>query len=82
MTFGSFFRARRDSLGLTRGQVAHAVGCSESAIANVENGWNCIPLPDLGAWFDALSMDDGQRAEAIRLAADFEPKRAAVAEAS
>ena len=42
MSFGQRLRERREELGMTRGELAKALGVSQSAISNYESGLNAM----------------------------------------
>ncbi len=57
MSFGKQLRLRRETLGLSRAQLAEELGVSPSAISNYENGVSSPKEEVLLRLFDALQID-------------------------
>ncbi len=57
MSFGRRLRERREELGLTRGELAKALGVSPAAVSNYENGLNAMREDVLLRVFKALDVE-------------------------
>lgn len=57
MSFGRRLRERREQLGLTRGELAKALGVSPAAVSNYENGLNAMREDVLLKVFKALDVE-------------------------
>ena len=57
MSFGQRLRERREELGMTRGELAKALGVSQSAISNYESGLNAMREEVLLRLFKTLDVE-------------------------
>ena len=57
MSFGEQLRRRREELGISRAELAEALGVSRSAIGNYETGVSAPKEEVLLRLFDALRVD-------------------------
>lgn len=76
MSFGSQLRRRREELGLTRAQLANALGVTVSSISNYENGLSSPKEEILLRLFDALQTDPNYLYRDSFRAEDFAVTRA------
>jgi DNA-binding XRE family transcriptional regulator len=53
-------RARRQHLGLTQEDAAHALGIAKSHFANIERGYSVLSVPKVFALADALKATAGE----------------------
>lgn len=56
MTIGERIRAARKAKGLSQGELARLVGCSDCLISHIERGYSGLPRERREAFADALGL--------------------------